>query len=328
MISKKIQSCKALVWDFWQNLNCAPCDTVPIVSRYVHDDVLWQGPRPLGDIRGREELVASAVAPMLVAIPDIKREPYIFLGGEYENQVWVAGMGDFVGTFANDWLGIPATGGSIRMRFGEFLRIEDAQIVEVYTLFDIIDLMSQSGFEVLPPGPGRDIHPPGPSTASAVLLEEQDAKISKQSLGQLEDMLFKGMNYRTRNSGGSMQGYWQPDMVWYGQKGMGSSFGLDEFQRNAQGTILQAYPDRIGGFHLVRLGEGECAAMGGLRTLQGTHTGDFLGIAATGNSVAWRIMDFYTLKDGLLFENWNLIDLIDACSQIGVDLFERMRAQL
>lgn len=324
-MSKKIQSAKELVWSYWQELNDAPRDTAGIVGSHVHRDVLWQGPRPLGDINGQRQLVATVLEPMLDAIPDLQRKPYIFLGGEFENRTWVAGMGDFVGTFRRDWLGIPATGKLVKMRFGEFSCVENGKVVEVYTLFDIVDFMSQAGFDVLPRSPGEDLHPPGPVGGNALLLDAQDELVSKQSLDQLEDMLFKGMNYRTENSGGSMDGYWQPDMVWYGQKGMGSSFGLDEFQRNAQGTILQAYPDRIGGFHLARLGEGECAAMGGLRTLQGTHTGDFLGIAATGNSVAWRIMDFYTLKDGLLFENWNLIDLIDACSQIGVDLFARIR---
>ncbi len=328
MTSEHIQKGKSLVWNYWQELNHAPHDTAAIMSRYVHDEILWQGPQPLGDIRGREKLVTSAVTPMVAAIPDIRREPYVFLGGEYENQVWVAATGDFVGTFANDWLGIPATRSPVRMRFGEFSRIDNGTVVEVYTLFDLIDLMSQAGFEVLPPCPGEDLHPPGPLRGNAVLLEPQDDEVSKQSLRQLEDMLFKGMNYRTERSGGSMEGYWQPDMVWYGQKGMGTSRGLEEFSRNAQGTILKAYPDRIGGFHLARIGEGECAAMGGLRTLQGTHTGEFLGIAPTGNSVAWRIMDFYTLKDGLLFENWVMIDLVDACSQIGVDLFERMTASV
>ena len=124
-----------------------------------------------------------------------------------------------------------------------------------------------------------------------------------------------------------MEGYWVDDMVWYGPKGVGSAHGLADFKTNIQGPILAAHPDRIGGFHLARVAEGECAAMCGLETLQGTHTGHFLGIPETGRRVKWRILDFYTLKDGLLFENWNIIDIVDVCSQLGVDLFERLSNQ-
>ena len=154
------------------------------------------------------------------------------------------------------------------IRFGEFCKVVDGRITTVFTLLDVVGLMSQAGWEVLPPSNGEDIPVPGPSRGGAVLLESQDDDLSRQSLETLEGMLFKGMNYRTAHSGGSMQGYWVDDMVWYGQKGIGSARGLENFTKNIQGPIVAAHPDRIGGFHLARIAEGECAAMCGLETLQ------------------------------------------------------------
>ena len=49
-----------------------------------------------------------------------------------------------------------------------------------------------------------------------------------------------------------------------------------------------------------------------------------MGVAPTGNRVAWRIMDFYTRKGEVLHEDWVLVDLLHACVQIGVDLLGRV----
>lgn len=336
MANTSVQHSKILVWEYWQKLHLSPKTITNINEQYLAPEILWQGPQPFNEITGQNNLFEQVWQPIFKAFPDLQRRTYLFLGGEVgndvkdiaETEVWVAGMGDYIGTFANDWLGIPATGQTIHFRFGEFSRVVDNKIVEIYTLFDIISLMRQAGFAVLPPSKGHDIWVPGPINGGGVLLEPQDAKESEKSFELLNRMLFEGMQYKQGQKAKKpgMEGYWTEDMVWYGPDGIGSVYGLKEFYRNAQGPIVAGHPDRIGGFHKARFGEGHCAAMGGLKALQGTHTGKFLGIEPSGNKVAWRIMDFYTRKGDLLFEDWVLVDLIDACKQCGLDIFARLKA--
>ena len=38
-----------------------------------------------------------------------------------------------------------------------------------------------------------------------------------------------------------------------------------------------------------------------------------------------RSLDFWRVKDGLIRENWVLVDLLDAYAQLGVDVLARMR---
>jgi hypothetical protein len=56
-----------------------------------------------------------------------------------------------------------------------------------------------------------------------------------------------------------------------------------------------------------------------------TLSGDgWLGIAPTGREITLRSLDFWRLEDGLIRENWVLVDLLDMWAQIGVDVMGRM----
>ena len=51
----------------------------------------------------------------------------------------------------------------------------------------------------------------------------------------------------------------------------------------------------------------------------------WLGIAPANQKITMRSLDFWRCEDGLIKENWVLIDLLDIYAQIGVDVFARMR---
>jgi len=336
MTSATVQANKSLVWDYWLSCNSRPDRIADITSRIAHEDVIWHGPHPLNQLSGRQALLETFWEPFVHAFPDIKRRAYLFLGGEVgpeitgsaETELWVAGMGDYVGTFANDWLGIRALAQSVRMRFGEFNRMVDGQIVEIYTLFDLVSLIQQTGIDLLPPSRGRNIWTPGPMAGDGVLLEAHADEESKATLDLLNAMLFQGMQYDEPDPvAPSMDGYWTHDMVWHGPCGIGTVYGLHEFYSRAQGPIVSAHPDRIGGFHKARFAEGHCACMGGLVALQGTHTGEYLGMPPSGKRVAWRIMDFFTRSGDLLHEDWVLIDLLHVFLQCGHDLLARLQVK-
>jgi steroid delta-isomerase-like uncharacterized protein len=50
---------------------------------------------------------------------------------------------------------------------------------------------------------------------------------------------------------------------------------------------------------------------------EGTHSGAFLGIPATGRRVAVRGMDFYRFKNGRISEHWDNMDELSMLTQLG-----------
>lgn len=51
---------------------------------------------------------------------------------------------------------------------------------------------------------------------------------------------------------------------------------------------------------------------------RGTHTGDFLGIPASGNPVEMRSIDIWRVADGMFVEHWDELNLMEVFQQVGV----------
>ena len=320
------QANKQLVWSYYQQCNHYPRQLPELSRAILHKEIMWYGPQPLGKFDNADELIAQVWAPLLQAIPDLQRRPYHFIAGEFEGKNWVSATGDFIGTFAKDWLGIPATGSSVHFRYGEFHCIENGKIIETRMLFDLLELIQQAGFKLVPESPGIEQWIPGPLAGDGILLTEQDPVETAKSLELIESMIFKGLNKYDQKDQDSqdLALHWHDTMVWHGPVGTGSAYGLDDFKRNAQGPILGAFPDRKGAGHKARIAEGKFAASTGWPSLVGTHQRTFMNWEPTGRQVSWNIMDFWKRDGDKLLENWVLIDLIDAALQSGVDLLARL----
>ncbi len=64
----------------------------------------------------------------------------------------------------------------------------------------------------------------------------------------------------------------------------------------------------------------------GWPNMRQTISGDgWLGLPPIGKQVSLRSLDFWRLENGLIRENWVLVDLLDMYAQLGVDVFARMR---
>jgi len=50
----------------------------------------------------------------------------------------------------------------------------------------------------------------------------------------------------------------------------------------------------------------------------GTHVGEFLGIPPTGRAIICRGIDMYRLRDGLMVEHWNVVDMFGLGQQAGI----------
>ncbi len=311
---------KAMIRDLWSGQRSLAPEKL---RDAFADNVEYFGFYPLKRLAGAGCLVELLWQPLLRAFPDLRRRPYVLLANSFEGRDWVASAGDFIGSFVEDWLGIPANGATVKFRYGEFCCIRDGKISEVRFLLDLPDLIGQADRAILPPSYGRELWIPGPLAGDGVSLEAADAAESEATLALVEAMIFGGLNRYDQKHQGSqgLERFWRADMVWHGPVGIGSAYGMDEFLRKAQGPIVRAFPDRKGVGHQARIAEGVYAASTGWPSLVGTHRAEFLGWQPTGRQVGWNIMDFWRREGDLLRENWVLIDLIDAALQSGVELY-------
>jgi len=326
---------KDLVWALWQRLNHATEEGLAdVLAGAMTEDITWHGPHPINDITGVDGLVAHFWRPLRHAFPDLKRTCDVFIGGESLGEYWVTATGYFTGTFVNDWLGIPATNEKTYVRFGQFCVLEDSRISESYLILDLLAVMRQAGFQVLPPAKGAEGgRVPPPRSSDGVQLLEQDELVSRQTM-QLVMAMVSGMRRFDGQNLASMEQehYWHPHFRWYGPCGIGTSRSLTEYQEFHQGPWVRAFPDRgfspdSPGRTMGFVSEGNYAAGGIWDRPYATHTGTYLGFAPTNVQFTIRDFDWWRREGNLLVENWVPIDMIDVFRQLGVDLFAEMENQ-
>ncbi len=127
-----------------------------------------------------------------------------------------------------------------------------------------------------------------------------------------------------------LEKFWHPRFNWYGPAGIGSSRGISGFRNWHQIPFLNALPDRKGGIGGVKkahlFGDANYVAVTGWPNMQMSVTGDgWLGIAPSGQKITMRSLDFWRVENGLIRENWVLVDILDVYGQLGVDVFARLR---
>ena len=330
------QQHKEAVWGLWQQLNhCATDEMAAILQVTCQPDIAWHGPHPINKIEGVDNLVAGFWLPLRAAFPDLKRTCDVFISGQSLDEHWVTATGYFTGTFHNDWLGIPATGRTTYIRFGQFCVLNDGKMSESYLILDVLDVIRQAGFQLLPPARGAEGgRVPPPRTNDGVILVEQDEIESRRTL-QLVTAMIAGMRRFDGKSLASMEQnhYWHPQFRWFGPCGIGTSRSLAEYQEFHQGPWLRAFPDRGvplegPGRTMGFVAEGMYVAGGIWERPYATHTGDYLGFRPTGVHFTIRDFDWWRREGDVIVENWVLIDLVDVFRQFDIDLFARMREQI
>lgn len=299
------------------------------IERMLHPDVRWHVAHPVNDLVGSEQIVESFLQPLLQALPDLERKPFIQITGEDGGQHWVDGTGYLVGTFTHSLFGIPASGKTLYLRYTEMLRISDDQIIEYYLIPDFIDAMLQSGVYPLRDALGHSGLMMPPSSMDGLLCEqfESDTHYDESSKKLVMDML-DGLRQYDGKSLESMPlaDFWHPDFMWYGPGGIGTTRGVAGFRAAHQGPFLRAFPNRDVDHHANTIANGDYIATGGWPHMHGTHTGDgWLGLPASNRHLSLRVMDIWRREGRLLRENWVAIDIPDMLMQMGCDLFAQMK---
>ena len=295
-------------------------------------DALFRLAFPFGDMAGTRAFFDKALTPLKAAWPDLERRDMIVISGEDQDDAeWVGCAGHFIGTFTNPFLDIPPTGHLAHMRFHEFYRIENGRIVEMQALWDIPEVMIQAGAWPMVPSLGREFCIPGPASGDGIFRDARDPARSKASQQLIIEML-EHMK-RHPSQGGpevmEMPRFWHPRMNWYGPAGIGTGRGIDGFRNWHQIPFLNGMPDRGSRVDEITyhfFGDNDYAAVTGWPDMIQTISHDgWLGIPPLGQEISMRSLDFWRLENGLIRENWVMVDLLDMYDQIGVDVFARMR---
>ena len=287
---------------------------------------------PLKDIAGPESLFEVVFLPLLKAIPDLERRDYIVMAGSGEDQDlagnWVGCAGFYTGVFEKPWLDIPATRHPVSMRYHEFFRIENNKIVEMQALWDIPEVMMQAKAWPMTPSLGVEWLVPGPSTQDGIVTAPYDlkkAKASRQLVMNMLNGLQKHADYGAEAMG--LAQFWHPKMFWYGPAGIGTNRRIAGFRNWHQIPFLKALPDReVVPGNGVLFGDANYVGYTGWPGMSMTVSGDgWLGIAPVDKAITMRSLDFWRVSNGLIRENWVLIDLLHVYHQLGVDVFNRMK---
>lgn len=267
--------------------------------------------------------------PLLNALHRLQRRQDIFIGGTnlYADETWVMSMGNFMGLFDADWLGIPHTRQLVNLRYAEFNCVEDGKITKTGLFVDVIGLMAQAGVYPLPPSTGVYFNYPGPRTHDGLLFDDanpEEGEITLELLNRMVDDLDE------LNKSGSMtcppdvlERTWSQNMVWYGPAGIGATYTIPRYQEQHQLPFRESLTDKHFNGHVCRFAEGDYACFFGWPNLSNTPIGGWLGLPGGKVNATMQVVDVYRRQGNKLEENWIFIDLPYWLKQQGLDVLGR-----
>jgi len=330
MFIKTHQQNKQLIGKFRAALyDCSPAALKNQLHEVFASDCEIHLAFPFEDLNGIDALLEQAYQPLLTALPDLERRDLVMMAGESNGENWVGCAGHYIGVFEQPWLDIPPTQHAVAMRYHEFFRVDGDKVIEMQALWDIPQVMMQAKAWPMIPSLGVEWIVPSPAKQDGIITAPYDKAKADASLELVLNML-TAMGKHPLSGGAEimeLDRYWHPKMLWYGPAGIGTARRISGFRNWHQIPFLKALPDRA-----AILGEGALFSDGdyvgftawpGMRmTISG---GGWLGIAPANQKITMRSLDFWRCENGLIRENWVLVDLLHVYDQIGVDVFSRMR---
>ncbi len=286
----------------------------PDALALLADDHVLHACRPIEQGPVRDGLLA----PLAKAIPNYEVRTDIAMRGSFKGGDWTASSGHLCGRFMAPLFGIRATHSVVFLRFGCFQRWQDGKVAETILIVDLPSLMIEAGVWPLAIPRGPNLMAPPPVTRDGIWPQGEGAS----SLAIVEGMIGGLMKFDGSLKTMNMRDYFAEDFWWFGPAPIGCFRGFDDYYRGHATPFLTAFPDRVGGNHRARFGDGDYVASTGWPSITATHKGSgWLGVDATEMPITMRVMDFWHAKGGKLDENWVMIDIPDVLNQIGIDVF-------
>ncbi|MGC6517572.1 MAG: ester cyclase [Candidatus Puniceispirillaceae bacterium] len=308
-----------------QLVSVADAELEMVAEQILADNVVFDIAHPVNQLVGRKAVLDGFYRPLRAALAYTRRRDEIFISAANRRDFggdWISAVTHYVGNFNASLFGVRPHHSCVFLRSGEFYQIENGKIILARLIPDFIDLMRQARRLPIKEILGTEILFPGPATHDGVMPQTGDGEASLDVVeGMLGDLhVFDPDSFESKSQTGD-DGYWHDDMLWYGPCGIGSNYRWDGFVKDHRESFLRAFPDRQGGNHYCRIGEGHYAAVSGWPSMTMTHQADYLGIKATGRAMTLRVMDFYRVADNKIMENWVLLDYGELFEQMGFDIF-------
>ncbi|MFT2109701.1 nuclear transport factor 2 family protein [Marinomonas sp. 2405UD68-3] len=324
------QESKQLVRAYFNAIEQASVDTLDeVMSEYIATDYLWRGVYPWREINNVNDVTQSFWKPLFTSIKHLQRRQDIFIAGENElgGEHWVMSMGNFMGLFDEDFLGIKATRKIINLRYAEFNCVENRKITKTGLFIDLIGLMDQAGAYPLPPSTGVYYNYPGPRNHDGLLFQDAPKSEGTKTLALINEMI---TDLDTLNKSGSMtctpdvlEKTWSKNMMWYGPAGVGATYTIPRYQEQHQLPFRSSMGDKTFRGHECRFAEGNFACFFGWPNLSNTPLGGWLGLPGGNVNAEMQVVDIYCREGDKLSENWILIDIPYWLKQQGLDVLKR-----
>ena len=340
---KNFQDSKALVREFYDEFEKAsPKNAASILSRYTGADYRFRGSHPFNELESVDAVVEALWEPLLGAFTALQRRQDIFMAGANildEGGEWVTSMGNFMGLFDNDWLGIPSTGKIAFLPYVEFTRVDSGKITESAFFCDILSVMKQVGLDPLPIQTGAEFVHPGPRTHDGLLFDIQDKVETKKSLDLVHRMRAENREWHATRKmpldhesapdkdfpPEILANVWKEDMSWYGPSGIGATYTIRRYQEQHQRPFRTGLNDIQLNDHKVRFAEGKYSGWFGWPNITMSPGRAFMGLPASDRRIDMRVVDMYRRDGDKLAENWVFIDVLYWLYQQEVDVLDRTR---
>ena len=324
------QEIKAIVRHYFEAIEKSTPETVvDILREFTGEDYLWRGVYPFREQPSAEAVAETFWTPLMKSLTHMQRRQDIFIAGtnELSGEPWVMSMGNFMGLFDADWLGIPRTRKMVNLRYAEFNCVENGKITQTGLFIDIIGLMVQAGVYPLPPSTGVYFNYPGPRHHNGLLFDDAPEEEGVVTLALVNEMI---TDLKNLNESGAMgcppevlERTWSPGMIWYGPAGIGATYTIPRYQEQHQLPFRNNLDDKKFIGHVCRFAEGSFACFFGWPNLSNRPIGGFLGLPGGSGSAAMQVVDVYYREGDKLSENWVLIDLPYWLKQQGLDILDR-----
>jgi len=326
------QQAKQIVREYMRALEEASvAQQAEVLSAHTSAEYSWRGVYPFREQSGAQQAAEVFWQPLKHSLTRMQRREDIFIAGEnvYGGETWVMSMGNFMGLFDHDFLGVPATRRIVNIRYAEFNCVQDGKISQTGVFIDLIGLMVQAGVNPLPASTGTYFNYPGPRTHDGVTEQLQPAQEGKKTLALIEEMVG---DLTALNESGAMDcppeilaKTWSDDMLWYGPAGIGASYTIERYQEQHQLPFRSQLADKKFVGHVCRFAEGNYACFFGWPNLSNSPVGGWLGLPGGSMDATMQVVDIYRREDDKLVENWVMIDLPWWLKQQGLDVLQRNR---
>ncbi len=318
---------KRLVRDYFEEMEkCSPEEVNDVLKKYMAPDYTWEGVFPFMHLSGTEEVAEKFWKPVKESLSSMQRRQDVFMAGvATDGKTWVTSMGQFMGLFDKEFLGIRITRKMQHLQYVEFSMIEDGKIKHSAMFVDLLGFMKEAGCYPLPPETGHYFVYPGPREHNGLMYEDapyEKSEASFQATKRMMDYLGDNVNEELYTPAETLSKFWTEDLIWYGPCGIGAVYTIPRYQTQDQMHFRKGlYDTTIDEIH-AWFAEGDFVCY--YADMTASSKGGWLGMAGGSKGISMRgDLDIYYIKDGRISENWCLIDLPYWLYQQGVNIFER-----